>query len=127
MLNLQTTHGELDLTIRLPAFEEGYDQLLPSSTERTVGAVRVRVAALADVIASKEAAGRDKDNRALPELYELANRRVAAASFPDPPEQATRPSAPATAQQRIAAARAHAATRRREQGQAGPIGTEYNG
>jgi hypothetical protein len=73
MLNLQTRHGELDLTIRPAAFEGGYDELVGSSTRRTIGQIQVRVAALEDVIRSKETAARDKDIRALPELYRLAN------------------------------------------------------
>lgn len=73
MLNLQTRHGELDLTIRPAGFEGGYDELVARSIHRSIGQIRVRVAALADVIRSKEIAARDKDIRALPELYRLAN------------------------------------------------------
>jgi hypothetical protein len=72
ILNLQTTYGELDLTIRPAAFEGGYDELATRALRRSVGNVQVRVAALADVIRSKEAAGRRKDQEALPELYQLA-------------------------------------------------------
>lgn len=72
MLNLQTAHGELDLTMRPAAFEGGYDELAPRAVHRDVGRVQVRVAALGDVIRSKEAAGRPKDAEALPELYLLA-------------------------------------------------------
>lgn len=107
MLNLQTQHGELDLTIRPAAFEGGYDELVVRSTRRTVGAMRVRVAALEDVIRSKEAAARDKDIRALPELYRLAriDRGPEAlsgpAQAPDHP-----PSEGATPAERIAAVKA---------------------
>lgn len=73
MLNLQTRHGELDLTIRPAGFEGGYDELVARSIRRSLGQIRVRVAALEDVIRSKEFAARDKDIRALPELYRLAN------------------------------------------------------
>jgi hypothetical protein len=73
MLNLQTRHGELDLTIRPAGFEGGYDELIGRSGHRSLGQIHVRVAALEDVIRSKEAAARDKDIRALPELYRLAN------------------------------------------------------
>jgi hypothetical protein len=72
ILNLQTTYGELDLTIRPAAFEGGYDELATRALRRSVGNVQVRVAALADVIRYKEAAGRRKDQEALPELYQLA-------------------------------------------------------
>ncbi|TFV45752.1 nucleotidyl transferase AbiEii/AbiGii toxin family protein [Blastococcus sp. TF02A_35] len=73
MLNLQTRHGELDLTIRPAGFEGGYDELVARSVSRSIGQIQVRVAALEDVIRSKEVAARDKDIRALPELYRLAN------------------------------------------------------
>ena len=106
MLNLQTRHGELDLTIRPAAFEGGYDELVERSTQRTVGEVRVRVAALEDVIRSKESAARDKDIRALPELYRLAkiDRRSAGRAGPS---QATDQLSPklVTPDARIAAAK----------------------
>ena len=73
MLNLQTRHGELDLTIRPAGFEGGYDELVARSIQRSIGQIQVRVAALEDVIRSKEIAARDKDIRALPELYRLAD------------------------------------------------------
>ena len=73
MLNLQTRHGELDLTIRPAGFEGGYDEVVARSIQCSLGQIRVRVAALEDVIRSKELAARDKDIRALPELYRLAN------------------------------------------------------
>ncbi|SDY92810.1 hypothetical protein SAMN05661080_05048 [Modestobacter sp. DSM 44400] len=91
MLNLQTRHGELDLAIRPAAFEGGYDELVVRSTRRTVGGVRVRVAALEDVIRSKEAAARDKDIRALPELYRPANINRQSAAFPDSSQAAGHP------------------------------------
>lgn len=60
MLNLQTELGELDLTFQ-PAATGGYPALNRTAETHQVGEVQVRVAALADVIRSKEAAGRDKD------------------------------------------------------------------
>lgn len=106
MLNLQTDHGDLDLAIRPAAFENGYDDLIDRSTEHTVGRLQVRIAALDDVIKSKETAARLKDLQALPELYRLAGNR-APASLPTPAQKAaaTPPSKP-TAAERIAAARA---------------------
>lgn len=82
MLNLQTRHGELDLTIRPAGFEGGYDELVARSIHRSIGHIRVRVAALEDVIRSKEVAARDKDIRALPELYRLANIDRQPPTFP---------------------------------------------
>jgi hypothetical protein len=73
MLNLRTMHGVLDLTFT-PAGTGGFDDLRRSATLRSVGRVRVQVAALEDVIRSKETARRPKDQEALPELYRLARR-----------------------------------------------------
>lgn len=71
MLNLVTTHGELDVNFT-PSGTTGYDDLHTGATGFDVGRVRVQVASLADVIRSKTAAGRPKDFAALPELYRLA-------------------------------------------------------
>ncbi len=49
----------------------GYDELVGRAEHVDVGGVPVLVAALDDVIASKEAAGRDKDLAQLPALYAL--------------------------------------------------------
>lgn len=70
MLNLTTKYGDLDLTFQ-PSGTTGFDDLNLHATDQAVGTVRIRVAALSDVIRSKEAAGRDKDIRALTELYPL--------------------------------------------------------
>ncbi len=111
MLNLQTHHGELDLAIRPAAFEGGYDDLAPRAGRRTIGGVEVLVAALQDVIRSKETAGRRKDQEALPELYRLAGttHRPAAAG---PRSEVTPANPPLTAAARIATARQQAAERR---------------
>lgn len=49
MLNLRTAHGVLDLTFT-PAGTSGFDDLRRSATLRALGSIRVRVAALEDVI-----------------------------------------------------------------------------
>lgn len=49
----------------------GYERLDESAENIDVAGVTVRVAALDDIIASKEAAGRRKDHAALPALYAL--------------------------------------------------------
>jgi hypothetical protein len=74
MLNLRTTYGDCDLTFALAGFRHGYDDLVASSTERRIGGVTVRVAALDDIIRSKASANRLKDQEALPELEALARR-----------------------------------------------------
>jgi hypothetical protein len=50
-------------------------RLIQHAEERSLGTITIRVAALADIVRSKEAAGRDKDIRALTELYELLHRK----------------------------------------------------
>lgn len=72
--NLQTARGDLDITFD-PSGTRGYDDL-----ERHVVAMRVRgievpVASLADVIRSKEAAGRERDRAVLPGLRALLARQ----------------------------------------------------
>jgi hypothetical protein len=114
MLNLQTPHGELHLTIRPAAFEGGYDDLIGGSIRRNVGTVQVRVAAVEDVIRSKEMAGRRKDVQALPELWKLAGQARNAANFPQPPQEAAaKPPAQPSPAERIEAARRQAAKPRR--------------
>lgn len=74
MLNLTTDAGDLDLTISPAGFPDGYDDLIDTSVEMDLGdGGLVRVAALRDVIRSKEVAGRDKDRAALPYLRALAD------------------------------------------------------
>lgn len=57
-----------------PGRRLSYDDLAPRAIVGVVSGVRVRVAALDDIIASKETAGRAKDREALPELRRLAGR-----------------------------------------------------
>lgn len=72
-LNLQTRHGDLDITVE-PSGTTGYDDLRRDAVEVVLRGTPVLVASLADVIRSKEAAGRSKDRRALPVLRELLAR-----------------------------------------------------
>lgn len=62
--------GYIDVLHWIPA-AGGYDQLADRAEPIDVGGVRVLVAALDDVIASKQAADRDKDRAQLPALYAL--------------------------------------------------------
>ena len=120
MLNLVTTHGELDLNFT-PSGTTGYEDFHADATTFDVGRVQVQVASLADVIRSKTAAGRPKDFDALPELHQLANagsdrgglpassrsaRELAGAGYPDAVKAVT---ATEVAQARIDAARRQAA------------------
>lgn len=67
---LTTKHGDLDLVVA-PAGTRGFRDLITDADRLKVAVdpeLLVNVASLADVIRSKEAAGRDKDRAALPLL-----------------------------------------------------------
>ena len=72
MLNMTTRCGDLDLTFA-PAALEDYDALLGNSVEFELAGCQVKVAALADIIRSKETANRPKDHATLPILRALAD------------------------------------------------------
>lgn len=70
-----TDAGDFDVLADIPTADGGrigYDDLVSRASNMTLHGVRVRVAALPDVIASKEWANRPKDHEALPELRGLA-------------------------------------------------------
>jgi hypothetical protein len=69
-LNTTTRCGDLDLAFR-PAALDDYDALVAASETFDLSGQRVRVAALSDIIRSKEAAGRPKDHATLPILRAL--------------------------------------------------------
>ncbi len=73
--SLSTPHGGLDISFT-PTGTEGYEDLRRDAGEVTFRGLRIVVASLADVVRSKEAAGRDKDRRALPVLREILARRL---------------------------------------------------
>jgi hypothetical protein len=69
-----TDHGYLDIAL-LPDGTQGYEDLCRNATrERITGSLDVQVASLADVIRSKEAAGREKDRAVLPVLRQVLER-----------------------------------------------------
>lgn len=70
LLNLVTRFGDLDLSFQ-PAGTEGFHDLERGAVEMRIRSLTVRVAALEDVIRSKEAANRPKDQRTLPVLRQL--------------------------------------------------------
>jgi len=70
LANLVTRAGDVDLAFT-PAGTGGFADLLPRAVVMTIAGVSVRVAALEDVIRSKEAANRAKDHRTLPVLRQL--------------------------------------------------------
>jgi hypothetical protein len=67
--NLVCPYGEFDLTFQPAGFDRGYDDLAPRAHRVLVDGVEVTIADLADVIRSKEAAGRPKDLLVRPALY----------------------------------------------------------
>lgn len=73
--NLTTKHGDLDISFT-PSGTTGYADLVRDAVSVTLGGTPVRLASLADIIRSKAAAGRDKDNRALPVLRELLSQQL---------------------------------------------------
>ena len=73
--NLTTKYGDLDITV-CPTGTQGYDDLRRDAIEITIRGVHVKLASLADIVRSKEAAGRDKDRRSLPVLRELVARQL---------------------------------------------------
>ena len=76
--NLMCEHGEFDLAFAPSAFDGGYEQLAERARRVDVNGVVVVIADLADVVRSKEAAGRPKDLAVLPALYRrLAERQAA--------------------------------------------------
>jgi hypothetical protein len=69
-MNLQTPLGDLDIAF-VPVGTHGYDDLARDVVGMRVRGLDVPVASLADVIRSKEAAGRPRDRAASPALREL--------------------------------------------------------
>jgi predicted nucleotidyltransferase len=72
-LNLVTRHGDLDIATQ-PAGVTRYEEWAAKATEIVVLGVTVPVADLGDIVASKEAAGREKDRAQLPALRALLDR-----------------------------------------------------
>lgn len=68
--NLTTDAGDLDLSF-VPTGTRGFDDLVRDAVPVDIAGVTLLVASLADVIRSKEAAGREKDRVALPLLRRL--------------------------------------------------------
>ena len=73
--NLTTRYGDLDISFT-PAGTQGYPDLVRDALTIELRGVPVRVAHLADVVRSKDAANRDKDRRVLPVLRQLLERQA---------------------------------------------------
>jgi len=72
--NLVTDRGNLDITF-VPSGTQGYEDLRRDAVPMRVRGIDVPVASLADVIRSKEAAGRERDRAVLPSLRRLLERK----------------------------------------------------
>ena len=76
-LNLVSDFGDIDIAFQLSGPLDGYPGWKEGAIELLIGAdVTVWVAALDDVIASKHAANRPKDQAALPYLETLRDQRA---------------------------------------------------
>ncbi|HVT22102.1 MAG TPA: hypothetical protein VHE57_12030 [Mycobacteriales bacterium] len=75
--NLATKFGDLDITT-VPSGTNGYGDLRRDAIAIKILGDSVRIASLADIVRSKDAAGRAKDQRMLPVLRELASRETKA-------------------------------------------------
>jgi hypothetical protein len=72
--NLTTEWGDLDISF-MPNGTEGYPDLIRDADTAQVYGVEIRIASLADIIRSKQAANRPKDQRVLPTLREILASR----------------------------------------------------
>jgi len=72
--NLATDAGDLDVSFT-PSGTSGYRDLRRDAADVQLYGVTVRIASLRDVIRSKQAANRPKDQRTLPTLREILARR----------------------------------------------------
>ena len=68
--DLTTRYGDLDLSF-VPSGTAGYPDLTRDVSEIRLFGIAVRVASLVDIVRSKQAANRPKDQRVLPTLREL--------------------------------------------------------
>jgi hypothetical protein len=75
-LNLSTDYGKLDL-IHRPSGTAGYRDLARNAETLQVGDLGVRIAALEDIIRSKQAVARERDLAQLPTLRMLLEKKRA--------------------------------------------------
>lgn len=72
--NLTTRFGDLDISL-VPTGTQGYGDLRRDAVAVEIGGQSVLLASLADIVRSKQAADRPKDQRVLPALRELLDRQ----------------------------------------------------
>jgi hypothetical protein len=93
-----TDGGAIDILRELPdrtGRRHTYDELVTRGVAAEIGGFIVHIAALDDIVASKEFAGRDKDNEVLPELRDLQRRARPKGTRSEP----TRPPPPSRSRQ----------------------------
>ena len=80
----RTSAGDLDILREIPSGDRhhpnSYDELVRRAASREVLGCTIYVAALADIVTSKEAVDRPKDREALPELRTLLDAQDRAAT-----------------------------------------------
>ncbi|KLO29016.1 hypothetical protein ABW16_10550 [Mycolicibacter heraklionensis] len=72
--NLVTRYGDLDISL-VPSGTTGYPDLVKEATDQAAFGLLIPTASLADIIRSKQAANRLKDQRVLPVLREILASR----------------------------------------------------
>jgi hypothetical protein len=73
----RTDAGDVDILMDIPDRQgrlRRYEELADSAQRLDYAGISIRVAGIADIVASKEWADRPKDHEALPELYQLRER-----------------------------------------------------
>jgi hypothetical protein len=68
--NLTTSYGDLDISF-MPSGTHGYDDLRRDASDLEILGAHVPLASLADIVRSKQAAGRPKDRLTLPVLRRI--------------------------------------------------------
>lgn len=91
----RTSAGDLDVLRDIPSGDRhhrnSYEQLVPRASSREFLGCTIYVAALGDIITSKEVADRPKDRDALPELRALHAAQSSAPERPDTPDDDDEP------------------------------------
>ncbi len=72
--SLRTSYGDLDISF-VPSGTAGFEDLAREAADERIQGIEVRIASLADIIRSKQAANRPKDQRVLPTLREILASR----------------------------------------------------
>jgi hypothetical protein len=91
LLSLMTDYGRVDL-IHRPGGTGGYQDVAANAEEMDLGGVTIRVAAIEDIIRSKQAVARERDLEQLPTLRMVLEQKQAGTSEAWRQSRAMRPS-----------------------------------